>query len=303
MAMNTYVMGLIREVSENNIIGAKKYVKAIINSEKSEKNKGFCNEIRTKLEASGANLMELPANVRDVMSVEDVSVSFNESRYYLSEREREIYENIASANEVNEKLSKMGIRYLNATMLYGESGTGKTTFGRYVAYKLGVPFSYLKFSHCVDSYLGATSKNIVKAFDYIKLSKCVFMIDEIDAIGMKRGGSSNEVGEMSRVVIGLMQAFDLLSNDVVLIGATNRKDILDEALIRRFTMFHEVLPLQSMDELSKYVEAFFSSIEISENLMNAIWNDVYFDGSAKQSSVTNRITQNIIKHLKDGLEV
>ena len=72
------------------------------------------------------------------------------------------------------------------------------------------------------------------------------MLDEIDAIGMRRG-SREEVGEMSRVVITLMQCMDALPNDVIVLGATNRPDIIDDALMRRFTTKHEIKRLDNME--------------------------------------------------------
>lgn len=113
----------------------------------------------------GDNFLELPFDVKGLAEMEDVSISFNENRYFLSKREKEVFENICRMRKVNQKLTELNIRYLNATMLYGESGTGKTTFGRYVAYKMGLPFCAVKFSGLINSYMGSTAKNIKKGFD------------------------------------------------------------------------------------------------------------------------------------------
>lgn len=203
------------------------------------------------------NLMELPADIKSLLIMEDVSVSFNEKRYYLSQREQEIAEKIISMNRVAGRLADIGVNYVNSTMLYGESGTGKTTFGRYLAYKMGLPFAYLNFSRTVDSYLGSTQKNISKVFDYIKQQKCVFMLDEVDAIGTKRG--KEDVGEMSRIVISLMQNLDTLTSDITLLSATNRMDIIDEALLRRFTTKHEVKRFDE-NERREMAEKFFCDV-------------------------------------------
>lgn len=137
---------------------------------------------------------------------------------------------------VSQKLMELQVPYKNATLLYGPPGTGKTMFARYIAYKKGLPFCYLNFSKAVDSYMGATSRNIAKAFTYAASNPCVFLLDEVDAISCNRSkgmsdGASKEIG---RVTITLMQEFDRLPNDVIVLGATNRLDILDEAFISRF---------------------------------------------------------------------
>lgn len=244
--MNDLDRKLIETVCRNDLQSAKKIVKIILEQDKTQKNRMFVNRYLTMLNNSAMNLMELPDDLKNLLIMEDVSVSFNENRYYLSNRESKVVEKILKLNKASQRLAEIGVNYINSTILYGESGTGKTTLGRYMAYKMGIPFAYLNFSRVVDSYLGSTQKNISKVFDHVKQQKCVFMIDEIDAIGMRRR-DSKEVGEMSRIVISLMQNLDTLTSDVVLLGATNRLDIIDEALMRRFTTKHEVKRLNEQE--------------------------------------------------------
>lgn len=255
--MNNLDKQLFERVCNNDITGAKKILKIILEKDHTQANRAFCNRLLTRLNNSSMNLMELPADIKSLLIMEDVSVSFNEKRYYLSQREQEIAEKIISMNRVAGRLADIGVNYVNSTMLYGESGTGKTTFGRYLAYKMGLPFAYLNFSRTVDSYLGSTQKNISKVFDYIKQQKCVFMLDEVDAIGTKRG--KEDVGEMSRIVISLMQNLDTLTSDITLLSATNRMDIIDEALLRRFTTKHEVKRFDE-NERREMAEKFFCDV-------------------------------------------
>lgn len=244
--MNDLDRKLIETVCRNDLQSAKKIVKIILEQDKTQKNRMFVNRYLTMLNNSAMNLMELPADLKNLLIMENASVSFNENRYYLSNRESKVVEKILKLNKASQRLAEIGVNYINSTILYGESGTGKTTLGRYIAYKIGIPFAYLNFSRVVDSYLGSTQKNISKVFDHVKQQKCVFMIDEIDAIGMRRR-DSKEVGEMSRIVISLMQNLDTLTSDVVLLGTTNRLDIIDEALLRRFTTKHEVKRLNEQE--------------------------------------------------------
>jgi len=242
---------LIRAVSQNNIQLAKKCAVACCVEDTTAKNRQFCSKYKAVLESVGNNLLELPYDLKNILYVEDVSNSFQEGRYYLSEREKTVYEHIMRMKKVNDRLMEMGIPYTNSTLLYGESGTEKTTFGRYLAYKAGLPFCYLNFSNLVDSYMGSTSKNISKAFNYAIANPCVFMLDEIDCISIRRsesGSSGSAGGEMARITITLMQEFDKLTNDLIVIGATNRKDRIDEALLRRFSMKHEVTVLSSEEK-------------------------------------------------------
>jgi ATP-dependent 26S proteasome regulatory subunit len=261
---------LIRAITENDIQLARKCAIACLTEDTTQKNQWFCKKYKSILESSGANMIELPQDLKGLLCVEDVSNSFKEGRYYLSDREKAIYENIVRMKKVNERLMEMGIPYINSTLLFGESGTGKTTFGRYVAFKTGLPFCYMNFSNLVDSYMGSTSKNISKAFSYAISNPCVFMLDEVDCISIRRSdtnSSGGTGGELARITITLMQEFDKLPNDVIVIGATNRMDRIDEALLRRFSTKHEVKTLTE-DEKTSMVEKYLQDIGISLSVNN-----------------------------------
>lgn len=296
MGLNQQVKNLIQYVADNDLQKAKQSISVIIANEKSQSNQAFCRLIRSKLQTSDANLIELPPDIRPLLKMEDVSVSFNENRYLLTDREQAVFEQINSVHTVNRQLAGMGVKYLNSTLLYGESGTGKTTFGRYVAHQLGVPFAYLNFANCISSYLGSTAKNIEKVFDHVKQQKCVLMLDEVDAIGLRRG--KEDVGEMSRVVIGLMQALDLLENDIVVIGATNRKDMIDEALIRRFSIKHEIVPL-NQSEVARLIAMFLDDVGISYHPLDI---QAYAANHNKQSEIIRDLTLALVSMLIEQSE-
>lgn len=293
MGLNENVKNLIRSVVDNDLSKAKTYANIIVTNETSASNQSFVKTIKNKLETQHS-FIELPYDLKGILKMEDVSTTFNENRYYLTDREKKIFEQIEMANNTNKKLTEMGIRYLNSTLLYGESGTGKTTFGKYVAYKLGLPFAYLNFSQCITSLMGGTSKNIEKVFDYVAKQKCVLMLDEVDAIGIKRG--KEDLGEMSRIVIGLMQSFDLLENDVIVIGATNRKDMIDEALIRRFSIIHEVKELNNNNAYNLIIN-YLDDLKIGYDDDDVL---EYVENHHKQSEIVKDIIKNIVKMINNN---
>ena len=293
--MNDLDRRLIESVCRNDLQSAKKIVKIILEQDKTQKNRMFVNRYLTMLNNSAMNLMELPADLKNLLIMEDVSVSFNENRYYLSNRESKVVEKILKLNKASQRLAEIGVNYINSTILYGQSGTGKTTLGRYIAYKMGIPFAYLNFSRVVDSYLGSTQKNISKVFDHVKQQKCVFMIDEIDAIGMRRQ-DSKEVGEMSRIVISLMQNLDTLTSDVVLLGATNRLDIIDEALLRRFTTKHEVKRLNKQERY-EMASKFLADVDFD---YDDEWLIGIYERDNTQAGLTNELVEALVeKYMED----
>jgi ATP-dependent 26S proteasome regulatory subunit len=180
--------------------------------------------------------------------------------------------------------------------LYGPPGTGKTMFGKYIAYKMGLPFCYLNFSRVVDSYMGATSKNISQAFTYASSNPCVFMLDEVDTISCNRAGAGNggSEKEIARVTITLMQEFDRLANDVVIIAATNRLDILDEAFISRCPLKCEMKPF-SVEENKGMVHKFLEDIGIE-------FSDYEIDIIVKEEKDQRTIMSRLIREIARKLE-
>ena len=249
MAMNNPLKDLIRAVANNDIQKAKTFARIIINADNTIKNQAYCASMKRMLDSTSLNLMEVPPNLKGLVLMEDVSTSFNEDRYYLSSREKVVFDEIVKMTHVCEKLQEMNIPYLNSTLLYGPSGTGKTLFGRYVAYKSGLPFVYLNFAHLIDSAMGGTAKKLSLVFNYVRQVKCVFMLDEVDCISIRRSESGHGPdAEMARITIALMQELDTLSNDTILLAATNRYDRIDEALLRRFSIHHEVVPFSNTEK-------------------------------------------------------
>ncbi len=293
--MNENIKSLLSAIANNDMQRARMVARFIIDQDKTKTNKRFCDTIRNKLQTSAMHFMELPSGVKDILVMEDVSMSFKENRYYLSERERRLFDEIHNMYKTSLKLSEMGIQYLNSIILHGESGTGKTLFGKFVAYKLELPFVYMNFSSAISSYLGSTSKNIAKAFEFIKSQKCVFMVDELDAIGMMRG--KEDVGEMARITIALMQELDRVKNDTIIIGATNRLDMIDKALLRRFTIKHEVLKFRQK-EMEEMIEKFLKDIDIQYDIQNI---REYCEGNTScQAVVVNEMIRAVAMSIRTG---
>lgn len=129
-------------------------------------------------------------------------------------------------------LVRAGLPIPRALLLYGPPGCGKTTAARYVAAALRLPLLIVRLDAVISSYLGTTAKNLRTVFDYAAHRGCVLFLDEFDALAKMRD-DANEVGEIKRIVNGLIQNLDMYP-DMPLIAATNHEHLLDPAIWRRF---------------------------------------------------------------------
>lgn len=296
MGLGIYEQNLIKSVAENDIREAKKWAVLALNEDTTQKNKDFVTRYKNILTAESSGIIELPGNLKDILICEDVSLSFKENRFYVTKKQDAIAKNIFKLAKVSGKLMELMIPYKNATLLYGPPGTGKTMFGKYIAYKMKLPFCYLNFSKVVDSYMGVTSRNIAQAFAYASSHPCVFMLDEVDTICCNRERASNGSDkEIGRVTVTLMQEFDKIANDVVVIAATNRLDILDEAFVSRCSQKYEMLPFTA-EESKNMVNKFLNDISISIS-------DMEIEQIIQKNNDQRFIMSNVVQLIASKLEV
>lgn len=253
MGMTANQLSLVRYVAENNLQKAKEAALCCCAEDQTQKNHYAVVRYQSLLKSGGMNMIELPLNISAFATMEDLTNTYLENRYYLTEEEKELFELIKNMNDVSLQLMEKQIPYLNATLLYGESGVGKTAFSRYVAYKLEMPYLYVNFSKMIDSLMGGTAKNLSALFNFINQQKCVVMLDEIDSLAINRKYSDSSAGaEVSRSTTCLLQLLDTVTNDHVIIAATNLIDNIDSAVKRRFTEKHELHRL-SADDNEKFI--------------------------------------------------
>lgn len=242
MAMTNNNLAIIQALSRNDIHAAKTAALASLAEDKSKKNMDVIEHYRRLLIGNASILMSsLPSNLQTIL-VGSAPESFQADRYFVRPAEKAVVDDIIRMKLISDELAERKIPYRNATLLYGESGTGKTELGKYIAYKLNLPFFYISFASTIDSYMGSTAKNIHRVFEFCNSIPCVLMLDEVDCIATNRssGGSKGVDGELERTTVSIMQELDRLPNHVTLIAATNRLDIVDQAMQRRFSLRHEV---------------------------------------------------------------
>jgi len=282
------MLKLIKALAENRIQDAKNAAIHCCINDGTKKNEGKIHYYKRLLENGSVNMFELPPNLKGLLNILDVS-DFNEKRYYLGNQQKALFSEIDRGVNVTTKLLEYGIPYRNSTIIYGIPGTGKTEFAKYTAYKLGLPYAYVNFSYLIESYMGKTSQNLQRIFDYCKGQKCVLMLDEVDCIGISRGNDSGSDGELGRTTIALMQALDGLIDGQIIIAATNRIDRLDKALLRRFQRTSEFKTYELQERVSM-IKTYMNSV--NENFLT---DDVikYADDSHTQAETVTFLIQKI----------
>jgi len=177
--------------------------------------------------------------------------SFGRSRAKMvTENQTKItFDNVAGADEAKqelreiidflkdpEKFQKLGGKIPKGALLLGPPGTGKTLLAKAVAGEAGVPFFSMSGADFVEMFVGVGASRVRDLFDQGKKNApCIIFIDEIDAVGRHRGaglgGGHDEREQTLNQLLVEMDGFD--SNEgVILIAATNRPDVLDQALLR-----------------------------------------------------------------------
>jgi len=151
-----------------------------------------------------------------------------------------------------ELLRRYDLPVSNKVLFYGPSGCGKTLAAYVLAGELEKMMIVINLGAIVSSKLGETSKNLAKIFRRAATEDCIVFMDEFDTLGKVRDYSQDH-GEMKRVVNTILQLFDYLPQSSIVIAATNQKDMIDDALLRRFDLAVELnLPNQNhIQELVK----------------------------------------------------
>ncbi|OXS25335.1 MAG: ATPase [Acetobacterium sp. MES1] len=172
------------------------------------------------------SLLELYEIIQSTERLEDV---------ILPESQKNALVQLIEEQKNADDLKKHNIEPANRLLLCGPPGCGKTMTAYAIGQALELPIAYVRLDGLVSSYLGQTSTNLRKVFDSVRNQRIILFLDEFDAIAKKRD-DSNELGELKRVVTTLLQNFDNMPSNVLLIAATNHEHLLDPAIWRRFNL-------------------------------------------------------------------
>ncbi len=190
--------------------------------------------LMNQMQGGGSRVMNFGKSKAKRMAVDAPKITFRDVAG-VDEAVQELHE-IKEFLENPKKFQSLGARIPKGVLLYGPPGTGKTLLARAVAGEAGVPFFSISGSDFVEMFVGVGASRVRDLFEQAKQnSPCIIFMDEIDAVGRHRGagmgGGHDEREQTLNQLLVEMDGFEMKDN-IILIAATNRPDILDPALLR-----------------------------------------------------------------------
>jgi cell division protease FtsH len=190
--------------------------------------------LMNQVQGGGSKVMSFGKSRAKRMTPDSPKIGFKDVAG-VDEAVEELHE-IKEFLENPKKFQALGARIPKGVLLYGPPGTGKTLLARAVAGEAGVPFFSISGSDFVEMFVGVGASRVRDLFEQAKqASPCIIFMDEIDAVGRHRGaglgGGHDEREQTLNQLLVEMDGFEMKDN-IILIAATNRPDILDPALLR-----------------------------------------------------------------------
>jgi cell division protease FtsH len=190
--------------------------------------------LMNRMQGGGSKVMSFGKSRAKRMAVDAPKITFRDVAG-AAEAVEELQE-IKEFLENPKKFQSLGARIPKGVLLFGPPGTGKTLLARAVAGEAGVPFFSISGSDFVEMFVGVGASRVRDLFEQAKQnSPCIIFMDEIDAVGRHRGaglgGGHDEREQTLNQLLVEMDGFEAKDN-IILIAATNRPDILDPALLR-----------------------------------------------------------------------
>ena len=171
---------------------------------------------------------------------------------------------IESEFTARERLAAYGLKPKKKVLLYGSPGCGKSMSAERIAWTIGLPFLKVRLDAIISSYLGESASNLKKLFDALNNYPCVLLLDEFDYIAKTRN-STQDVGEMHRIVNILLNLLEDYNAPGILIATTNVEGAIDTAIFRRFDDIVEI-PKPGKEEIVRLLKSTLATIDIDKGV-------------------------------------
>lgn len=281
------IISFILRVKQDKI---REYLKIGKNKNSSS---NFDNELKKSYEKNSSYEQTIEA-VKSNISFKDVAG--------IKEIKEELEEIVDFLNNPV-KYQKFGVKLPKGVLLVGPPGVGKTLIARAVAGEAQVPFFYQSGASFVHIYVGMGAKKVRELFASAKINApSIVFIDEIDAVGKARSGKSND--ERESTLNELLTQMDGFEGDsgVIVIAATNKIEVLDDALLRAGRFDRRLyVGLPNIEDRRKILELYLKDVNQQIDLDRLV-NETAGFNSAALSTLVNEALLNMIKNDKKILD-
>ena len=265
MARSDLLINLVEAGSAGDARLMKSTVEAIIAEERSKQHNVLADRL-TKAMNGGPHPGAPPARAERAQAAQRGRDFIDEIRprrrladLMLPDPVRAACEQFVEEHLRGEVLRAHSLEPRHRMLLVGPPGNGKTTLAEAIAEALALPMFAVRYELMIGSYLGETASRMKRLFDYVRTTPCVLFFDEFDVLGKERG-DVQEMGEIKRVVSGLLLQIDDLPSYAVAVAATNHSELLDRAVWRRFQLRME-LPKPTRRQMANYVSMFLGRFD------------------------------------------
>lgn len=239
----------------------------------------------------------------DEYILQTITSSFSLNDLVCTPAVREELEYFIKERTQLDSLLKMDIPVSNKILLHGPSGCGKTLTAYVLAGELKRPLIIVNLGTVVSSRLGETSKNLTQIFKTAVSEKAIILLDEFDSLGKVRDYDQDHA-EMKRVVNTMLQLFDFINPDTLIIAATNQLQMIDEALVRRFDI-NVKLDLPHTEQIRVLIQKtlknrfVFDSEENKDNIIRNSCRELSY--YVIKRTLLNTIKRNILDGFDDNV--
>ncbi|MBS0265310.1 MAG: AAA family ATPase [Planctomycetes bacterium] len=244
MATTRNLAQLFRALADKDVIGAASIATQICKSEEQKGHRSAARLLRGALHANGTNgahtgnelsFAAMNGSSLVAAALARLPTDVDLKHVILATGVRRELDAVVIEWSKRDSLREHGLTPRSKLLFHGPPGCGKSLSARALGKAMGIPAYVVRFDAVIGAYLGQTALHLRQLFNFAETNPCILLLDELDALG-KRRGNPLDVGELDRVVVALLQELEHSRPQGLVIGTSNLAKHLDDALWRRFDL-------------------------------------------------------------------